>query len=68
MVWYVDLHCIHSTLTPSHVNFNLLRRNKLHLLWHKMVAMLHLIWPPALQLWSGKQAGMRTKIQVLVIF
>ena len=24
---------------------------------HKMVAVLCLVWPPTLQLWSGRQAG-----------
>ena len=38
------------------------------LLWHKMVAMCCFIWPPALRLWSGRQAGSQMKIQVSVIF
>jgi len=27
------------------------------LLWCKMVAVCYFIWPPALQLWSGRKAG-----------
>ena len=30
------------------------------LLWHKMVAVCCLIWPPVLRMWSGRQ----TKIQL----
>ena len=26
-------------------------------LWHKMVGMHCFVWPPALQLWLGRQAG-----------
>ena len=30
------------------------------LFWHKMVAMHYFIWPPALRLWSGRQAAKQT--------
>ena len=51
------------------------------LLWRKMVAMHCFVWPPSLQLWSGRQAGRQAggragrqtgrlvdKIQIFVLF
>ena len=68
LIWF---YCIKKKMTnfiedkrkdKAHTHWNPKRHIPLVslLFWHKMVAMHYFIWPPALRLWSGRQAAKQT--------